>query len=101
MRTCIVGICIAAAVAISWSPASAQERSFLCKFTSGPRTGQIQDYTGHPAGALPVGSSCQDGNGSSGIIISSQGGGGSGSGSPGGSGGGTTGTGSGSGGYPH
>jgi hypothetical protein len=58
------------------SPAQAQERSFLCKFTSGPRAGQIQDYTGHPAGPLPVGSSCFDGISSHGVIVSSGGGGG-------------------------
>lgn len=52
--------------------AVAQERSFLCKFTSGPRAGQTQDYSGHPAGALPVGTPCQDGAGSSGAIVSSR-----------------------------
>jgi len=52
------------------SPASAQERSFLCKFTSGPRAGQIQDYTGHPSGPLPVGSPCTDGLFSNGVIVS-------------------------------
>lgn len=63
-----------------WSvPAVSQERSFLCKFTSGPRAGEIQDYTGHPHGALPVGTSCQDGMGSWGVIVSSRGGGGQGS----------------------
>lgn len=56
-------------------PDQPQERSFLCKFTSGPRSGQVQDYTGHPSGPLPVGSSCQDGNNpqSSGAIISAGG----------------------------
>ena len=58
------------AILVSW-PVAAQERSFLCKFTSGPRSGQVQDYTGHPQGPLPVGSSCQDGAGSAGVIVSS------------------------------
>jgi hypothetical protein len=53
------------------SLAPAQERSFLCKFTGGPRAGQIQDYTGHPSGPLPVGSPCTDGISSSGVIVSS------------------------------
>ena len=48
------------------------ERSFLCKFTFGPRAGQVQDYTGHPLGPLPVGSPCQDGIASTGFIISSR-----------------------------
>jgi hypothetical protein len=55
--------------------ASAQERSFLCQFTSGPRAGQVHDYAGHPAGALPVGSPCQDGAGSNGVIVPSGAGG--------------------------
>ncbi len=64
------------------SSASAQDRSFLCKFTTGPRAGQIQDYTGHPSGPLPVGSPCTDGLMSNGVIVSngsqsSSGGGGS------------------------
>jgi hypothetical protein len=51
---------------------TAAERSFLCKYTNGPRSGQVQDFTGHNAGPLPVGSSCNDGVSSSGIIISNR-----------------------------
>lgn len=50
----------------------AQERSFLCKFTTGPRAGQTQDYTGHPSGPLPVGSPCNDGTSSVGVITASK-----------------------------
>ena len=41
--------------------------STLCRFTEGPRRGQVQDYA--PMTPLPVGSSCQDARGSSGIVI--------------------------------
>lgn len=41
--------------------------STLCKFTAGPRTGQTQDYA--PLAPLPVGSPCQDGVASSGVIV--------------------------------
>jgi hypothetical protein len=70
------------------SSAYAQGVSFLCRFTSGPRAGQIQDYTGHPQGPLPVGYPCQDGMASSGVII------------PAGSTGGASGGGDAGGGYP-
>lgn len=50
--------------------ANAQELSYHCGFTSGPRAGSVQDYTGHPGGPLPVGYPCQDGMGSSGRIVS-------------------------------
>ena len=67
------------------SAASAQETSYLCRFTSGPRAGQIQDYTGHPSGPLPVGSPCQDGIASWGVIVSGRSSGGGGHGGGGGS----------------
>lgn len=70
MKTSILGIFTAAAASLIWSSSIAQERSFLCKFTNGPRQGQIQDYTGHPAGPLPVGTPCNDGISSSGVIVS-------------------------------
>ena len=42
-------------------------KSTLCRFTQGPRRGQVQDYA--PMAPLPVGSSCQDARGSSGVVI--------------------------------
>lgn len=41
--------------------------STLCRFTEGPRRGQVQDYA--PMAPLPVGSSCQDARGSSGVVV--------------------------------
>jgi hypothetical protein len=41
--------------------------STLCKFTAGPRAGQIHDYA--PMQGIPVGSPCQDGAGSTGTVI--------------------------------
>lgn len=61
--------------ALTASSALAQERSCLCQFTGGPRAGQVQDYTGHPSGPLPVGTPCQDGIASWGVIISGSNGG--------------------------
>jgi hypothetical protein len=43
------------------------ELSTLCHFTSGRRAGQTQDYA--PMAPIPVGSSCQDGQGSSGTVV--------------------------------
>jgi hypothetical protein len=42
-------------------------KSTLCRFTDGPRRGQVQDYA--PMAPLPVGSGCQDARGSSGVVI--------------------------------
>ena len=41
--------------------------STLCKFTTGPRAGQVHDYA--PMAAIPVGSPCQDGVASTGFVI--------------------------------
>src|SRR5438105_7716399 len=41
--------------------------STLCKFTSGPRAGQVQDYS--PMAPIRVGSPCQDGVSSNGIVV--------------------------------
>lgn len=43
------------------------ETSTLCQFTSGSRAGEIQDYA--PMDPIPVGSSCQDGSGSNGVVV--------------------------------
>jgi len=45
----------------------AQEISTLCSFNAGPRVGTSQDYA--PLDPLPVGTPCQDGVGSSGVIV--------------------------------
>lgn len=51
-----------------WSAgAAAQQMSTICKFTAGPRAGQTQDYA--PMAPIPVGSPCQDGAGSTGVVI--------------------------------
>jgi hypothetical protein len=46
---------------------SAPQKSTLCRFTSGPRAGQDQDYA--PMAPIPVGSNCQDGRGSAGTVV--------------------------------
>jgi hypothetical protein len=52
----------------SGSPAvGSQETSTLCKFTSGPVAGTMHDYA--PLDPLPVGTACNDGAGSTGVII--------------------------------
>ncbi len=43
------------------------EKSTLCRFTSGPRRGETQDYA--PMAPIPVGSSCQDARGSFGTVV--------------------------------
>jgi hypothetical protein len=48
-------------------PAPAVQKSTLCRFTSGPRAGQEQDYA--PMAPIPVGSNCQDGRGSAGTVV--------------------------------
>jgi|SRR3954468_3577792 hypothetical protein len=88
MRVSIASGIAALGLMAANSPSFSQERSFLCKFTSGPRAGQVQDYTGNPQGPLPVGTPCQDGISSWGVIISASGGENGGSSSGGGSGGG-------------
>jgi uncharacterized protein DUF4157 len=40
----------------------------LCRFSSGPRIGQVQDFA--PMAGIPIGSSCQDGFGSTGFVVS-------------------------------
>ncbi|MCE9521953.1 MAG: hypothetical protein K8S25_05910 [Alphaproteobacteria bacterium] len=47
--------------------APAVETSTLCRFTSGPRAGQTQDYA--PMAPIPVGSNCQDARGSFGTVV--------------------------------
>lgn len=50
------------------SPAAgSQETSTLCKFNAGPATGTTHDYA--PLDSLPVGTACNDGAGSTGVII--------------------------------
>jgi hypothetical protein len=46
---------------------NASRNSTLCHFTSGPRAGETQDYA--PMAALPVGTPCQDGQGSNGRVV--------------------------------
>ncbi len=48
-------------------PALSVERSTLCRFTSGARAGEIQDYA--PMDPIPVGRPCQDGFGSNGVVV--------------------------------
>ncbi len=48
-------------------PAPVVQKSTLCRFTSGPRAGQDQDYA--PMAPIPVGSNCQDARGSFGTVV--------------------------------
>lgn len=48
-------------------PAPVVLKSTICRFTSGPRAGQDQDYA--PMAPIPVGSNCQDGRGSVGSVV--------------------------------
>jgi hypothetical protein len=41
--------------------------STLCRFTSGPRAGQTQDYAPQPA--IPIGSPCHNGSTSYGVVV--------------------------------
>ena len=41
--------------------------STFCRFTDGPRAGQIQDYAPRPP--VPIGTRCHDGQGSTGIVV--------------------------------
>lgn len=52
-------------------PGSGQMSS-ICKFQTGPRAGQTQDYAPQK---LPVGSPCWDGVSSSGVVVAAMGGG--------------------------
>src|ERR1035438_4841882 len=49
----------------------AQQTSTICSFNAGPKAGTTHDYA--PQAPLPVGSSCQDGAGSTGVIIAGTG----------------------------
>ncbi len=49
-------------------------KSTLCKFDSGPRAGETQDYA--PKAPLPVGGPCHDGAGSTGKVVAAGGSGG-------------------------
>jgi predicted hydrocarbon binding protein len=51
----------------SSSAGAASSTSTVCQFNSGPRAGTTHDYA--PLAGLPIGSSCQDGAGSTGVII--------------------------------
>jgi hypothetical protein len=61
------GTVVAPSGSTSSTPAASAARSTLCKFTSGPRTGQTQDYAPQPA--LPIGTPCWDGTSSSGVVV--------------------------------
>lgn len=52
------------------NPAAAQT-STVCRFTQGPQAGNIHDYA--PLPPLPIGAQCQDGAGSVGVIVASDG----------------------------
>jgi hypothetical protein len=54
---------------VSSAIASGEETNYLCKLMQGPRAGQIHDYSGRPAGPMPVVSPCQDGISSSGVTV--------------------------------
>jgi hypothetical protein len=52
---------------IAPTPAPVAETSTLCRFTAGRRAGETQDYA--PMAPIPVGSFCQDGQGSTGVVV--------------------------------
>jgi hypothetical protein len=54
--------------------AQSAQKSTLCQFTAGPRKGETQDYA--PRDPIPVGSTCNDGAGSTGRVIAPKSGGG-------------------------
>jgi hypothetical protein len=52
------------------TPSTPPGMSLTCQFTSGPRTGQTQNFSGMPgATPAPIGSPCTDGQGSFGVAI--------------------------------
>jgi len=65
----LASLFVAATVCVLFGslPIQAQQTSTVCKFSNGPLAGKTYDYAPFPGG--PVGSSCQDGLGSSGTII--------------------------------
>jgi hypothetical protein len=62
---------IAARTGLTSTSSSRSKLSSICSFTAGPRAGTWQDYA--PRSAIPVGSPCQDGGGSTGIVIAAMG----------------------------
>jgi len=53
--------------AMAAQSSSPQKMSTKCKFTAGDRAGQLVDFS--PSPALPVGSDCNDGTSSSGVVV--------------------------------
>lgn len=62
------GSCVSAGDCIAQAGPGGAATSGLCAFSSGAYAGKTLDYTG--LAALPVGSSCQDGQGGNGVIVS-------------------------------
>ena len=62
-----IGVFFAGGMAFIDESAFAKDLSTICKFTKGPKAGQFKDYA--PMTPIAVGSSCQDGAKSSGIVI--------------------------------
>jgi len=69
-RFFIITLVVSVVPLLTVSPAEAQQQSFTCQFNSGARAGSTVDYAGVP-GALPgqVGAPCDDGQGSSGLLL--------------------------------
>ena len=60
-------VCVLA-ISFAIRPLQAQQTSTICSFNHGPRAGTTHDYA--PKAPLPVGSPCNDGIRSSGVIVS-------------------------------
>lgn len=67
IATLAMSYCIARPTYSAQAQVAPPQSSTLCRFTSGPRAGQVQDYA--PQAPLPIGSPCQDGQGSTGTIV--------------------------------
>jgi hypothetical protein len=78
MRYVVVRV-ISVALLLGVATGARAELSSTCKFNQGPRAGQTQSYKDQVQ-PIPVGSPCQDGQGSTGVAISDNGGGGGGGG---------------------
>lgn len=68
----IRGIAAIILILVWVKPAIAQQGSAICHFINGPRAGHTIDFTGRPLVTLgPIGTPCQDGLGSYGVLVDS------------------------------
>lgn len=72
----VLVIASAVGVLISISQLSAQQRTTVCEFNSGPRAGTRFDFGPLGVQGIPVGAPCHDGAGSTGLAVAGSGSGG-------------------------